>query len=162
MSACVYRMYAGDGSLLYVGCTLNIGQRTQQHHSRAPWWDDAVRMEIERFSTHREALTAERDAIVNEHPRWNTYPSRRSAKSCESQFAYLDKKMSGDLVNLLRRARVGRSLSEIAEWLSRECGETVRMSTVEDWLRRLDYEDARADRALCASCGERIATEVAS
>jgi excinuclease UvrABC nuclease subunit len=75
--AAVYRQYAEDGTLLYIGCSLNPDRRTGQHRSRSKWGRLIHRFDEQWFATEREALAAERDAIAAEHPRFNVRLKKR-------------------------------------------------------------------------------------
>jgi predicted GIY-YIG superfamily endonuclease len=68
----VYRCYADDGSLLYVGCTAKLRARLRDHEAKAPWWPEVARVTAERRLGRREAMRAETIAIASEHPRYNS------------------------------------------------------------------------------------------
>jgi hypothetical protein len=59
----LYRLYAQDDVLLYVGIT--------KHWSIRSWWAQVVKVEVEQFPTWSEALAAERQVIAAERPRHN-------------------------------------------------------------------------------------------
>lgn len=67
----LYRMYDGDGSLLYAGIAVDPGRRLIQHKATKSWWPQIARLELEHFTDRREAMQAETFAILNEHPKWN-------------------------------------------------------------------------------------------
>jgi predicted GIY-YIG superfamily endonuclease len=67
----LYRHFAADGELLYVGVSLSALRRLQQHQQRSPWFDHIARVEIQAFQSRGEALTAERQAIATERPTHN-------------------------------------------------------------------------------------------
>ncbi|WP_062434940.1 GIY-YIG nuclease family protein [Herbidospora daliensis] len=67
----LYRLFAADGSLLYVGIGGNPGRRFEQHRSDKPWWGDVASMTIEHHPTREAALAAELQAIKTENPRHN-------------------------------------------------------------------------------------------
>lgn len=66
----VYRCFAADGSLVYVGSSARPSLRLRQHE-KAAWWPLVDRFEIERFDTITQARTAEATAIRNENPAYN-------------------------------------------------------------------------------------------
>jgi predicted GIY-YIG superfamily endonuclease len=66
----VYRMYADDGELLYVGMTSNPGQRFGDHASRR-WFPLVASITLEWHPNSRAARTSERQAIKTEGPRFN-------------------------------------------------------------------------------------------
>lgn len=74
MKACVYRHFAADGSLLYVGMTLCLASRLRGHLSDSAWAREISRIEIERYATRKQAAAAEHAAIVSELPRYNRAP----------------------------------------------------------------------------------------
>lgn len=67
----LYRCFAADGSLLYVGVTGHIKKRFKQHAVKSAWWGDVAKVEAERYSERDAALAAERKAIVAEQPLHN-------------------------------------------------------------------------------------------
>jgi hypothetical protein len=67
----LYRHFAADGSLLYVGISLSWPARTKAHANSARWFDQVARVEIEQFPTRAAALEAERAAIKLERPKFN-------------------------------------------------------------------------------------------
>lgn len=75
----LYRHFAADGSLLYVGISLSWPQRTRSHARHARWFEEVARVEIEHFPTREAALGAEREAIKSEKPRFNVVHNRPTA-----------------------------------------------------------------------------------
>ena len=71
MSVAVYRQYAADGTLLYVGVSANPLRRMSEHNSKSG--RRPVRIDLEWFDSLAEALAAERKAIKTEAPRDNVY-----------------------------------------------------------------------------------------
>ena len=67
----LYRHFAADGVLLYVGISLSPTYRLAQHRASSDWFGQIARVEIESFSSKEEALAAERMAIASEKPRYN-------------------------------------------------------------------------------------------
>lgn len=68
---CLYRHFSEEGELLYVGVSLTVPARTHAHSNLSSWFDDVVRIEIERFETIKDAWEAETEAIRNERPKYN-------------------------------------------------------------------------------------------
>lgn len=68
---CLYRHYAKTGELLYVGITVDPLQRWSAHSREKEWAEQVSRIELQWFEKRWQALTAERDAIRDENPRWN-------------------------------------------------------------------------------------------
>lgn len=67
----LYRFYASDGVLLYVGVAGNPGRRFEQHRGEKPWWGEVARVRLEHHESREEALEAESKVIKSEHPRYN-------------------------------------------------------------------------------------------
>jgi hypothetical protein len=66
----LYRQYAEDGTLLYIGISTNSFVRTGQH-AKKPWARKVARIEIVTYPTRERAKHAERFAIGNERPIYN-------------------------------------------------------------------------------------------
>lgn len=67
----LYRFFAADDTLLYIGLTVNPGRRLDKHRATQPWWPDVARVELERFPDHQTLRAAEREAIEAEKPLHN-------------------------------------------------------------------------------------------
>jgi predicted GIY-YIG superfamily endonuclease len=67
----LYRFYAADGALLYIGITVNPKARDYQHAAKSPWWPESARKDICWYETWPAAELAERAAIRAERPRYN-------------------------------------------------------------------------------------------
>ena len=66
----LYRHYDSEGSLLWVGQSLNAIKRLQQHIG-SHWFREIVRVEITHFASREEARGAERQALATENPKYN-------------------------------------------------------------------------------------------
>lgn len=66
----LYKQYAADGTLLYVGISNDAMVRTGQH-AKAPWARLIARVEIATFPTRQRALNAETWAIEMHRPIFN-------------------------------------------------------------------------------------------
>jgi predicted GIY-YIG superfamily endonuclease len=74
-----YRLFGSDGRLLYIGVSCDLHSRFAQHSSSQSWWPQVARWKVEWLASRKEALAAERAAIMREHPRFNkkdTFASR--------------------------------------------------------------------------------------
>lgn len=69
----LYRLYAADGQLLYVGISRFPKPRFIEHAADKNWWHLVARKEIEWRDSRDEALRAENEAIVSEQPLYNGY-----------------------------------------------------------------------------------------
>ena len=75
----VYRCYAADGSLLYVGCASDVEGRMFHHLHRCNAWKQPngtlrrhmAHWDAVEYPTKAEARAAERSAIANERPLLN-------------------------------------------------------------------------------------------
>ena len=67
----LYRHYDAEGTLLYVGISLNAAARLAQHREHATWYSQITSVTIEKFDSRDEALAAETVAIRKESPRYN-------------------------------------------------------------------------------------------
>lgn len=68
----LYRFFDRSDVLLYVGITVDMGARFKKHGGDKPWWPQIDHIGIEWFETRQEALEAERNAITEEQPLYNT------------------------------------------------------------------------------------------
>jgi DNA-binding transcriptional regulator YhcF (GntR family)/predicted GIY-YIG superfamily endonuclease len=69
----LYRYFAADDSLLYVGVAFDPAARAEQHARNAydTWWRLAAKRTDEWFDSRLEAELSEIDAIARERPRFN-------------------------------------------------------------------------------------------
>ena len=67
----LYRHFAADDTLLYVGISLSAVYRLSQHRQTSSWFSEIVRVSIEKFPSRVEALQAETKAIQTEKPKHN-------------------------------------------------------------------------------------------
>lgn len=68
----LYRAWASDGRLLYVGVTDDLTKRILTHANRRALWIPIMEsLSIERYTTRQEALADEREAIRTEWPLYN-------------------------------------------------------------------------------------------
>lgn len=79
----LYRAFAADGTLLYVGVSFHSLSRLCQHRLNAVWFDQVETIKIERFKSRSRAMAAEAKAIGTERPKHNVVhneakPKRRS------------------------------------------------------------------------------------
>lgn len=75
----VYRAYAADGTLLYVGMSRNLMQRYAYHRASAPWFGQAARYRLDGPLTESGARNLERWRIARNKPTYNkvrTPPNR--------------------------------------------------------------------------------------
>jgi hypothetical protein len=68
----LYCLYNSDDELLYIGIAFSLSRRYNQHRKTKPWWPEVGRRDVCWFETRLEAENAERRAILDERPRYNT------------------------------------------------------------------------------------------
>jgi predicted GIY-YIG superfamily endonuclease len=66
----LYRLFATDGRLLYIGIAYDPDQRWQGHSDKI-WWTDVTEKTVDWFDSREEAATAEIAAIGVEKPLYN-------------------------------------------------------------------------------------------
>jgi predicted GIY-YIG superfamily endonuclease len=64
----LYRCYAEDGSLLYVGVTDDLRGRLGGHERQKPWWPEVARKTVAWYDSRLDGEQAEAAAINDEHP----------------------------------------------------------------------------------------------
>lgn len=64
----LYRLYAADGTLLYVGITHSLSARFAEHALEKPWWPEVARKTVAWCNSRTDALRAEAQAIKDEDP----------------------------------------------------------------------------------------------
>jgi predicted GIY-YIG superfamily endonuclease len=67
----LYRFHAADDTLLYVGMTINPGQRFIDHAHKKQWWSEVAKITLEQHADYPALVTAEREAIQTEKPLHN-------------------------------------------------------------------------------------------
>ena len=83
MRTALYRQFADDKSLLYVGISLNAQNRLSQHYKSSAWFTEVTDVKIEWFGTREEALKAEVDAIHAEKPKCNIHHNLQAERELE-------------------------------------------------------------------------------
>jgi predicted GIY-YIG superfamily endonuclease len=99
----LYRFYADDGALLYVGITLDPGARWRAHRDDKPWWHEVASVTVESHSSRETVLAAERTAIMSEKPRYNVVHNRGGTPEAPRLSPQLDRLLpfqAGDWVAL--------------------------------------------------------------
>lgn len=86
----LYRHFAADGSLLYVGISLSPLARLSQHRDSSPWYGEIARVEVEWHPNREAALAAEKAAIQAEGPRHNVIHARFGRPVVEEEDALVE------------------------------------------------------------------------
>jgi prophage antirepressor-like protein len=76
----LYRHYDIHNQLLYIGISVSPTDRFEGHRNRSEWAYLSIRIEMEWFDSREEALAAEKQAIENEHPKFNKMHSKINRK----------------------------------------------------------------------------------
>lgn len=71
----LYRMWADDGRLLYIGCSYSPMTRMSEHERMQPWATDISKITVTWLPDFASASEAERMAIAAESPIWNVQHS---------------------------------------------------------------------------------------
>lgn len=75
----VYRFFARDGALLYVGCSKNLRQRIATNHIYMHWWPDAYAYTVEHKARRpRKAVIRAARALVQQPHRRAVTPRPQS------------------------------------------------------------------------------------
>lgn len=74
----LYRFFGGGDVLLYVGVTVNPGNRMAAHATGKPWWQSVRTITLQHFSNSADLMRAEREAIKAEGPLFNVHHNRRN------------------------------------------------------------------------------------
>lgn len=77
----LYRLYAADGTLLYVGITDRLIQRFADHRHHSRWWPEVAGKAVTRYAARAEAEGAERAAIRDEDPVHNILGTPRHGEA---------------------------------------------------------------------------------
>lgn len=67
----VYRVFAADGSLVYVGCSYNPEKRMREHKYTSRWWHLLDRVKLSGPYNYETARRLEYEAIRTEDPSHN-------------------------------------------------------------------------------------------
>lgn len=82
----LYRFFAADGSLLYVGISDQPAVRFRSHAGKSEWWTLAVGRTIEWFDDRKDAAVEELRAIREEGPRYNSVGTQRFIELCRRRY----------------------------------------------------------------------------
>jgi len=76
----LYRMFAANDRLLYVGISARAVERWRPHGHDKKWWREVSGVTVQHFATREQALAAELVAIRTEAPKHNAtdHPSATS------------------------------------------------------------------------------------
>lgn len=147
-STALYRFYAADGELLYVGITADVEVRWAAHQRDKIWWLDVARKEHVWLDSRTEAEEREKEAIRTEQPRYDR--SLEGRRSPTGTFTYArplrDAYQEGIVAAVEARMAADIRSGVIPEWsILRKAGalaESYSTSTasVDHSLRRLSSD----------------------
>lgn len=101
MSHTLYRFFAADNKLLYVGRTANPSRRFKSHSVEKDWWENIAHIKMEHFPDAPSLAKAEVEAIKGEKPQHNVQHNNGRAlpqtlnKNSLRQWRYKCTKFSG-------------------------------------------------------------------
>lgn len=84
MQHALYRFFASDGALLYVGLTCRPEGRWPKHVEGQPWWTEVARIDLQTFPDRAAVALAEAAAIRLERPRYNIHFNGTGARNWPS------------------------------------------------------------------------------
>ena len=84
MSACVYIAKDANGTVLYVGKSINIKNRFTSHRDESPWFKSCSTIDVLHFDTEEDALSAEISIIKKMMPKDNVSYNKRGRAVCSS------------------------------------------------------------------------------
>ena len=97
----LYRHFDKNNTLLYVGVSLSYASRLAQHRDHAHWFQEVEIVKIERFSTRRDALDAEKRAVVSENPKCNIQLRKTAAEITRESKRLRAAQAKGDSILML-------------------------------------------------------------
>jgi excisionase family DNA binding protein len=114
----LYRHFDSSNNLLYVGISINAVSRLSQHKQASHWFDEIVRIEIQKLPDRETALEAERKAISEERPLHNIQrPSPKQAKRAKDKAQQNAINSKKDLLGRIVQFNPMYSIAEVAEVL---------------------------------------------
>jgi predicted GIY-YIG superfamily endonuclease len=151
----LYRFYDAEGNLLYVGVTGNPASRFSDHRRTSSWWAQADRHEVEWLPHWNAALKAERRAIQEEMPRWNSVFNTKRVAGSPDMGQQIIKQPDGRLAVFSSVVDafvvVDATPEEILDWRAEQAAEDARRATqreldavLADDPRRVYFQFARS------------------
>lgn len=108
----VYRCYAADGSLLYIGSSRQVEKRMDAHYRSSFWRPAVARVRIQLAPDVFTARQIEAEAIRAENPRFNVQHRRPRSQWTEQDFR--------DVIRALRSRQVTSAIEARIASLTRE------------------------------------------
>jgi len=89
----LYRWWDASGNLLYVGKSIQLFGRIEQHRRNSKFFDDATSMTMERYPDEISLGIAEIEAIRTERPPYNVAHNRGYDVDYDFDFEAVDRKV---------------------------------------------------------------------
>ena len=112
----LYRLYAQDGTLLYIGITHSLRNRFASHAQDKPWWSQVAKKTVTWHGSREEVLAAEASAIQAEDPVHNIIRPETDQQRCGEGRADRHK----------RQPRAVRIPEDLEEWYACYAAENDR------------------------------------
>ena len=97
----VYRFFATNGDLLYVGKTGSLDSRLRTHQATQPWFADVANIALEHCANGVEASFVEEAAIRTERPLHNTTHTELAVLMTRREVLYPESSRIAESVKLL-------------------------------------------------------------
>lgn len=149
MSGTVYRLFAADDTLLYIGASMTAATRLGAHADKG-WWGEVQRATFEHHPTREAAFEAEGVAIATERPRYNVARTRRVMSDAERQRRKLERERKFEERMAAQQAEL-RELRDRCYQVHGRCGNCGRR---EPWVVK--------GTQTCDRCGCDVREEIAA
>lgn len=128
----VYRLFATDDTLLYVGVAKRFGTRWEQHAKVQPWWPHVDHQTVQWYPAREDALLAEKVAIETERPVYNIAgsPWRGGIKDDGTGFYVAPKPPPKPRVYVTKDTHTPNRVFRAEEGLWRDYGEACEVEGV--------------------------------
>lgn len=100
----LYRWWDADGKLLYIGKSIAVFGRIEQHRRNSKFFDEAASMTMERFPDEATLGLAEIEAIRTERPPYNVAHNRGYDVDYDFDFEAADREWLAALQEMLAPA----------------------------------------------------------
>jgi predicted GIY-YIG superfamily endonuclease len=106
----LYRFFAADGRLLYVGITGSLSGRLMSHNSDKPWFTQIATATFQHHRTRTEAIKAELLAIHREGPLYNVAGNARGKARLDGVEHLKLSRLRSSLLGMTGKVRVGQTV----------------------------------------------------
>ena len=127
LPSALYRLYARDGALLYVGVTEDLKTRFSQHAANKSWWKDVARKTVAWYPNRVAAEAAEDMAVRIESPRHNVLGTSARTRGRLPAGASGDKLVALALDRSLSPSAIRLELLRIAGFTNKEAREALML-----------------------------------